>query len=216
MQPTPTPSQIDLLFAMLFRVVMSFAVRVASSPFPPPVANLITARIDRTKRQIARIVAQIHAGTYVLRKRTGKPRGPAARPRPPPSLLPATFGWLAPLVPDAAGCRGGLDGLLRHPEVVALIEAAPVSLGRPFRSLCWMFGLRAPPILDPARRPSPRPQAPPAESPPAESPSPAAAEAAPAAPPPAAAPAAPHPARSPRRRRAAAPPAHACGPPHPA
>ena len=163
MNATPPRSPIDMLFATLLRVVLGIAARVAAGPLPPEVAGLIRNRIEDTKQRIARIVAKIQAGTYVLRRRTGKPRAGASRPPPPPSLLPPTFGWLAPLIPDAGACRGELDWLLRLPEMVALIEAAPVSLGRPLRSVCWMFGLRPPPSL--ARPKSPRPTPPPSEEP---------------------------------------------------
>jgi hypothetical protein len=113
------------------------------------------------------------------------------------------FGWVLPLIPpywNANGYGAALEGLLADPEMVALIEAAPVTLGRPLRSLCWMFRVKPPPILAPPKRPSSRPTAPPAAATPA---------ALPPAPPPRRSP----PRRSSPRRPAAAPPSGACGPP---
>ncbi len=170
--PPPTPGIVELLGGMLVRLVMGISGRVAWGGISPQVVTLICDRFRTNKLRIERIVAQIRAGTYVLRRRTGKPRTPDAPPRarPPPSPLPQTFGWLLPLIPPrpeecwhANAARDGLEKMLNHPEMVALIEAAPVSLGRPLRSLCWMFGLRPPPLLAPRRPPRPRP----APSPPA-------------------------------------------------
>jgi hypothetical protein len=49
---------------------------------------------------------------------------------------------------------------------VKLIEAAPLTLGRPLRSLCWMLKLTPPEILAPPKRPrKPRPEKPAAENP---------------------------------------------------
>ncbi len=78
------------------------------------------------------------------------------------------FGWVLPLIPpywNANGYGAALEGLLADPEMVALIEAAPVTLGRPLRSLCWMFRVKPPPILAPPRRTSPRPAPPSPEHP---------------------------------------------------
>jgi hypothetical protein len=122
------------------------------------------------------------------------------------------FGWVLPLIPpywNANGYGAALEGLLADPEMVALIEAAPVTLGRPLRSLCWMFRVKPPPILAPPRRTSPGPHAPPPEPPPSVT-----ADAPPIAPQPAPAPQTPPPPQSPPPRR----PANAsrpgtCGPP---
>ena len=161
--PPPT-SPVERLFAMLHRLLMDIGGRVSWSSLSPQVVALMHRRIQGNKFRIERIVGRIRAGTYRFRGRTAKPTTRSARPRPPPSLLPARFGWLLPLIParpeeywHANAAREGLETMLNHPEMVALIEAAPVSLGRPLRSLCWMFGLRPPPSL---ARPRPAPAAP--------------------------------------------------------
>ena len=106
--------------------------------------GLIIDRIRGLKQRFARIAARVGAGTYVPRRFASRPQ---AEPKPrPPSQLPQKFGWLLTLVPPAVGARSQLQSLLRDPEMVALIAAAPASLGRPLRSLCWMLGLRPPEI----------------------------------------------------------------------
>jgi hypothetical protein len=172
----PIPNVVELLGAMLVRMVMAIAGRVSWSSLSPQVVQLICDRVRVNKQRIDQIVAQIRAGTYVFRRRTGKPRAPAPpgaeRPPRPPSPLPQKFGWLLPLIPakpeeywHANALRSQLESALQNPEMVALIEAAPVSLGRPLRSLCWMFGLKRPPILAPPRRTAPHPTPPRAAKP---------------------------------------------------
>jgi hypothetical protein len=168
--PSPSSTPLEHFLASLVRLVMGIGGRVSWGGLSPKMVQLICDRIRANKLRIERIVAQIRAGTYVFRRRIGKPRAPAAtpRPRPPPSPLPPKFGWLMPLIPvrpeeswHANAYRAQLEDLLSRPDMVALIEAAPASLGRPLRSLCWMFGLRPPPILARPARPRPaRPKAP--------------------------------------------------------
>ena len=130
------------------------------------VANvLVSTRLSGIKRTIDRIVAQLRAGTYKPR-RAGKPgtrASPSPRPPRPPSPLPQKFGWLMPLIPvkpgeywHANGVSQGVEAMLNTPEMVALVEAAPVSLGRPLRSLFWALRLKPPPHLAPPRRTAPR------------------------------------------------------------
>ena len=52
--------------------------------------------------------------------------------------------------------------------MAALIAAAPGSLRRPLRSLCWMLHLTPPAILAPPPRAEPKPRPPKPERPPAE------------------------------------------------
>ena len=217
--PTPTPSVVELLGAMLVRVVMDICGRVSWGGITQPQSSLLYMRLNGIKRRIDRIVARIRAGTYKPRRRTGKPRARASPREPrPPSPLPAKFGWLMPLIPrrkeeywHANSLRGTFELQLNHPEMMALVEAAPVSLGRPLRSLCWAFRLEPPPFLArPRRTPPPPPEPPPAAT------AGAAAAPPPTSAPPASAPPAGRPRRSPSRTAAAAPPPGACGPPHPA
>ena len=60
-----------------------------------------------------------------------------------------------PLVPPAVVFRGQLETLLGDPGMAELLAAAPVSLRRPIRSLCWMLRVEPPKIL--ARPAKPRP-----------------------------------------------------------
>ncbi len=191
---------------------MDLGGRLSWGRITRPELDLVLRRMQAIRQRLDRTVARIRAGSYRPRRRTaGRPRArasPGPRPQPPPGTPAQTFGWLLPLIParkgeywHANGLRGCLELQLNHPEMLALIEAAPAAMGPPLRSLCWMFGLRPPPHLAPPRRTAPPPEAPPA--PLAETS---------AEPPPAAAPPAP----PPPRPAAAAPPAGACGPPNPA
>jgi hypothetical protein len=211
MNATPTPSVFESLCGMLVRLIMDLGGRISWGRITRPEFNLVNRRMQEIRQSLDRTVARLRAGTYRPRRRTaGRPRArasPGLRPQPPPGTPAQTFGWLLPLIParkgeywHANGLRGCLELQLNHPEMVALIEAAPAAMGPPLRSLCWMFGLRPPPHLAPPRRAAPPPEAPTA----------ATAETS-AKPPPA-----PAPRRAPRRRPAAAPPAGAIGPPHPA
>jgi hypothetical protein len=170
MNPTPPTSPVERLFAMLHRLLVDIGGRVSWSTLSPLVVAVMHRRIQGNKFRIERIVTQIRAGTYRPRRRTVKPStraSPNPRPPRPPSLLPATFGWLVPLIParpeeywHANGIRDGVESFLNHPEMVALVAAAPVGLGRPLRSICWMVGLRPPPHLAPLRPPKPPAEAP--------------------------------------------------------
>ena len=128
-----------------------------------PLALLILNRIRLVNQCFRRIAERVRDGRYRPRGITAPRRG-AAKPRPP-NKLPSKFGWLPKLLPDANGYRAQLECLFRDPAMVALLEAAPKSLGRPLRSLCHMLGLPPPDILAAPRRPAkprpPRPQPPP-------------------------------------------------------
>ena len=145
---------------------------------PLPLIALIVTRIREIKQHFARIAALIRNGNYAPRRFA--PRRPQAEPKPrPPSKLPQKFDWLLPLVPGAVGSRSQLQHLLRDPEMAALIAAAPASLGRPLRSLCWMLGLRPPEIQalpatprKPRQKPPPAPEASAPEPPPPPPPPP--------------------------------------------
>jgi hypothetical protein len=174
--PTAPPQGIvERLGALLVGLAMGIGGRVSWGGISSAANVLIGARLMAIKRRVDRIVAQIRAGTYKPR-RTGKPRArasPSPRPPqppspPPPSPLPAKFGWLMPFIPvkpeevwHANGFSQGVEAMLNTPEMVALVEAAPVSLGRPLRSLCWALRLKPPPHLAPPRRTRPRPATPP-------------------------------------------------------
>jgi len=130
----------------------------------------IADRLRVINQRFLGLAARIRDGRYTFRTVTPQPRAAGPRRADP---LPKKFGWLLPLVPDAICYRSQLEYLLRDPGMVGLIEAAPVSLARPLRSLCHMLGLRPPAILAaPARPRPPRPTRAPPKPPPPEPPRP--------------------------------------------
>ena len=162
--PTPPPTPAERFADILWYLAQAVAAQTGWGLSLSLIALIIT-RIRETKQAFARLAARIAAGTYAPRRRSGPPRPPAVRkPRPPPNPLLRKFGWLLPLVPPAVVFGGQLDSLLRDPEMAALLAAAPVSLRRPLRSLCWMLRVEPPKILArparPARPRTPRPPRP--------------------------------------------------------
>src|ERR1019366_8846738 len=155
--PLRTPAEwFAPLLAWLGRAV---AARSGGDQLSYSLIGLIIDRLRGINQRFARLAARIRDGRYAFRS-VAAPRRGAAKPRPP-NQLPGKFGWLLPLVPDAAGYRSQLEYLLRDAGMVALMEAAPMSLGRPLRSLCWMLGLRPPPSLQLPAKPRPPRKTPP-------------------------------------------------------
>ena len=113
-----------------------------------PLIALVIDRIREINQRVARLAARVAGGRYTPRRSAARRPATIRRPRRP-GALPRHFGWLLPLVPEAVGYRSQLDHLLRDPEMLALIEAAPTAMRRPLRSLCWMLRLRPPPVLAP-------------------------------------------------------------------
>jgi len=160
--PNPQPTAAERFASFLLHVIQGVAAR-SGAGLPFPLIALIGNRIRLIKQSIARLAALVRDGKYAPR-RSG-PRRPPAEPKPrQPSKLPQKFGWLLPLVPDAVVWRSQLERLFQDPEVVALLAAAPASLGRPLRSLCWMLCLRPPDILAPPPRARPAKAAPPPQA----------------------------------------------------
>jgi len=146
----PTPTAAERFASFLLHVILGVAAR-SGAGLPFPLIGLIGNRLRRIKQSIARLAAKIREGTYAPRRFA--PRSKPADPKPrQPSKLPSKFGWLLPLVPDAVAYRSQLEHLFRDPEVMALLAAAPASLGRPIRSLCWMLRVTPPDILAPPPR----------------------------------------------------------------
>ena len=154
--PIQTPTSAERFADILWYLAQAVVTRSAFG-LSQPLINLIITRIRDAKQAFARLAARIQAGTYAPRRRSSTPpRPPAVRkPRPPPNPLARKFGWLLPLVPPAVVFRGQLETLLRDPGMAELFAAAPVSLRRPIRSLCWMLRVEPPKIL--ARPAKPRP-----------------------------------------------------------
>jgi hypothetical protein len=154
--PPPPPTPAETFASILWYLAQAVVTRSAFG-LSQPLINLIITRIRDAKQAFARLAARIQAGTYAPRRRASTPPRPPAvqKPRPPPNPLARKFGWLLPLVPAAVASRGHLENLLRDPGMAALLAAAPVSLRRPIRSLCWMLRVEPPDIL--ARPKKPRP-----------------------------------------------------------
>ena len=160
---TPTLTAAER-FASILQYLAQAVVTRSAFGLSQVLIALIVTRIRDAKQAFARLAARIDAGTYAPRRRSSTPPRPPAvqKPRPPPNPLARKFGWLLPLVPGAVVFRGQLETLLRDPEMAALLAAAPVSLRRPLRSLCWMLRVEPPKILArPARPAQPRKPRPP-------------------------------------------------------
>jgi hypothetical protein len=157
-----------LLFNALMRAV-SVRVNYGNQSLPPTLVAFIGLRLSRMRAFIYRIIDMIRDATYVPRQRKPleEPRKTPEQKPKPSGWIPQKFGWLAALLgDDAPAFRAALRDMLRDPEIVKLIEAAPLTLGRPLRSLCWMLKLTPPEILTPPKRPrKPRPEKPEAENP---------------------------------------------------
>ena len=148
-------------FGTLIRWLTQAVVTRTHFGLPQSLIGHIIDRLRGINQRLKRIAARLHDGTYAPRRFA--PRRPPAKPPPrPPDRLPRTFGWLLKLVPEATGYRSQLEYLLRDPEFSALIAAAPASLGRPLRSLCWMLRVTPPELLAPPKRPRkpPKPRKP--------------------------------------------------------
>jgi hypothetical protein len=157
---TPPPIPVEWLRGIINLLVTAMTTLCLSGKLTWLMSGQVLNRLSRIRDCLARTVARVEAGRYAPRRRTGKPRPPDVRRPWQPGPLPRNFGWLAELMPATApGVRGTLEALLHRPDMVVLIEAAPVTLIPPLRSLCWLMGFRPPPILARPRRP--RPAAPP-------------------------------------------------------
>jgi hypothetical protein len=157
--PTPIPIE---WFRGIFRNLFSAVEALRPhGRLPAPLIALVLQRLHRIYHLVIRITALVQTGHYRPRRSSGRPRRQAVRRTRPPSPLPPKRGWLAALLPEAApGCRGTLDNLLRQPDMIELIGAAPTMLIPPLRSLCWALQLEPPAILARPRRPAPPPEPP--------------------------------------------------------
>ena len=143
--------------------VAARTVRPGHPGLPGWLILLIWTRLGRIAQRLARIFAQLEAGTLKPpRKRPATPRKPVARPPQPAAdrKLPRGVAWLVPLVPGISFGRERLEALFAEPEMQAMLAAAP-QLGRSLRPLCHMLGLRPlPPLLRLPAKPEPAPSGP--------------------------------------------------------
>jgi hypothetical protein len=120
-------------------------------------ASRVIDRISIFIRRMQWLIARLAAGTYKPRPKTGPRKKPIQRKPEPADKSPRRKrGWLVAALVEGQGYRGGLGRLLRDPDMVALIEAAPAEMVRPLRSLCYMLGMPAPAVLPKLRAPKPR------------------------------------------------------------
>ena len=166
--PPRTPA--EALAAMLRWLAFAVDARRAFG-LGVPLIGLIIHRFQRINQLFGRIAA----GRFFPRSRAAA-IGPRATRKTPPLRLPRHLGWLLPLVPDATAARAQLEHMFRDPEMIALMQSAPVPMARALRPLCRMLGTPPPPIIAPPERPKPprRPRAarpaPPPPRPPLEQP----------------------------------------------
>jgi len=168
-----TPPTAAERFASIIRCLVQAAITRGAFGLPQATITLIIDRLRTINQQFRRIAARVAAGRFAPRRSVPR-RQPAARRPRPPSELPRHCGWLQPLVPEAVQFRAQLENLLRDPDMAELLAAAPASLGRPLRSLCWMLRLTPPPLTARPRPPaSPPPRAKPTKTrPPRQRPAP--------------------------------------------
>ena len=161
-----TPSPVDRFVALIACMTRVVIARSAGERLSGLLVGLLIERLKGIRQRFNEIAASVQAGTYVPRRSAPRPPGPkqytVRRPRQPSPLPPLTRGWLLKLVPEAAANGSQLQFLFRDPAMAALLAAAPASLGRPLRSLCWMLGATPPPVIAPPPRPArpPKPRTP--------------------------------------------------------
>src|SRR5580698_5159592 len=127
--PPSTPAPSERFAGILRSLILAVAAMSGGDRLTHVVIALIGARINGIRRRFAWLAARIAAGSYAPRRPSATPRrNPAERAPRKPNALPAKFGWLLPMLPDAVGYRSQLEYLLRDPEMVALLAAAPASM----------------------------------------------------------------------------------------
>ena len=109
-------------------------------------------RIAGASRRIATLLARLAEGTFRPRAHTPKP---GAKGGPPPINLPRRHAWLVEkLGYHVAAYASHLEFLLRDPQTLATIAAAPPealkSLGRTLRPIARLLGVTLPPALLPS------------------------------------------------------------------
>ena len=115
-------------------------------PPDPAIVPLIVpiwGRVSRLRQRFAALVARVLAGRLPRAPQVGRVR--AARV-PTAVRLPAAYGWLVRLLPDAAGFGGQVQALLDDPAIGPLLVAAP-GAGRVLRPLCRMLAVPLPVAL---------------------------------------------------------------------
>ncbi len=128
-----------------------------------PLIVLIWGRVRGIGALIETLLARMQAGRLRRHPARHSPHPTAPRRRPAPRALPRKRAWLIGLIPETAASAAQLQTLLAHPDIPALLEAAP-QLCRALRPLCHMLGVNLP---RPSAAPDAAPDAAPAAAPPA-------------------------------------------------
>ena len=111
-----------------------------------PLTMPLWTRISRARQRLARLLANLAAGTVPkpCAPRPGRPSHPRAAP------LPRGHAWVVAILGYHAAGRGAqLNALLADPAMQQAIAAAP-SAARTLRPLCRMLGIDLPPCLQPS------------------------------------------------------------------
>ena len=163
--PPPQPLR-ERFAAALFQLSWAIGLLRTWKVISYPIADLIDGKLRRIKAGFDRLAARIEAGTYKPR-RSGT-RKPSQNPKPrAESPIRQSRGWVLPLVKESNCHRGWVENLLRDPEMVALMTAAPAPMARLLRPLCWMLRIDPPAVLALPKRPRPpKPPRPPKQKPP--------------------------------------------------
>ena len=163
----PTHPLTERIAILLRGLTLKVAERSMWGPLSSVLLILIQGRIEAIKQRVRGIIGRLASGRYAPRRRSAAPAPrPGMRRAKPPGAVKYTKGWLVPLAPEAVQFRAQVLFLLQSPEMAALLAAAPGSLRRPLRSLCWMLGMPPPPSLAAPRPVPPAPQAAPSPAPP--------------------------------------------------
>jgi hypothetical protein len=107
---------------------------------------LIDTRLGRLALRFETLVARVIAGEVFV---PGRPRVRVASVavRAEGALrVPTRHCWLIHWTQAAVGYRSFLEALLANPEMATLLAAAP-GAGRILRSMCWMLGVDAGPLV---------------------------------------------------------------------
>ena len=129
-------------FAMIAASLIALIARAfLRDPRFAPLILPLCARISRTARRLASLMAILAAGHLPPPRQGGKSGKTRVR-----SPIPTTRAWLVKTLRHEAGAYASqLAHLLAEPGMRELIDATP-AVQRLLRPICWMLGLDTPPI----------------------------------------------------------------------
>jgi len=147
LRTAPPSLSLPVVFGALLRAVGNWAGR---GRLESVMAVLLYGRVAAMGRRLERMLARFAAGHRMRReKRCWRPSAHAqtqsdsASVAPTPRLWPRRFGWLCAIgTHEAAGIGGQLGVVLAHPDMAALLAAAPQAR-RLLSPLCRALGVEA-------------------------------------------------------------------------